>query len=179
MPLTTLEKTTAVRKRMDSGERLREIRKSKGLRQQDLADEIGEAGVSQVSVSRWEREGIPEYIVDQVAEVLDVSVDDLNPDDQGSEADQEYVTSGEDVRPWRNAVSRAQMDPDLQVLLMALPLFIDEKTGIVTLKLDDFAQEVPVGRTLIGERWGDVIDSPFVERIGHLEWVLRLAFPGD
>lgn len=61
---------------MSIGERILELRKQKGLSQQDVADKIG---ISKAQLSRYEAKGVqpPADCINQLAELFEVSTDFL------------------------------------------------------------------------------------------------------
>jgi transcriptional regulator with XRE-family HTH domain len=66
---------------MSFGQKLREIRRAKGLTQQGLADK---AGIPQTTISGWENAGYLPNLIDgyKVAVALGISISDLLEDDQ-------------------------------------------------------------------------------------------------
>lgn len=175
------------------GKAIRHLRKQRGMTLTELGAKVGDGGVSHVTVGRYERgerQPSPAMLQD-IAEALGTNIGELRelnralrgPESEAeleadSEAMSDYVTSKTDVTTWRDRVIR---DPELnqwvQMILMALPIFLDRKSWVAPVTIDQFVRET--GRTLelVEEHWPGVLDSPYVERLGENRWTLRLRFP--
>lgn len=169
------------------GRAIRKIRKDKGLTLDDVA---GPCDVSAVTISRYERgERQPDKkMVRCIAGVLDTPVDQLfavaaqfEPDEPVStkESVSGYVASEGDRSAWRDAVYESDLSGETKLILtaLALPQFINKSLWIVTTNVEEFLEVVKLDPELVRAHWDEAISSPFVERVGSVEWVLRLKFP--
>lgn len=163
------------------GAKLKLMRDGAGLSQEQLADQLG---VSRMTVIRWEQaEVLPKGRLGEVAELLGVDpaalLDDPPPTEPATQP--AHVHSQESLVTWMRAVGRAQhSDPMLKLLLLSLPILLDEGAWIVPVTVDQLIGVTHMHETAakIREVWPQVVGSPWVERMGQVEWVFRLRFDG-
>lgn len=164
---------------MSTSNNIRRMRKTAGLSQADLADRLG---VHQTVVSRWERgvADLPDDRVGDLAEALNVPPQDLKrlgvPEPDSSSG---YVNSEAERSSWRDAVYESDLSGEAKLILTALavPQLLNKNLWIVTTTVDEFLEVVKLNPELVRAHWDEAISSPFVERVGSVEWVLRLKFP--
>lgn len=176
------------------GDAIQQMRKRQGL----TLEELGErSGIHQTSISRYER-GVREprlKAVQSIADALGVSVEEImslakSLEYAESEEGAEYVPavdqgSGEDAEQpfnlerWRVLVSLAKMDWRAKLLLSLLPAFLDRESGIVGITRDEAIERGDLSESTVDTAFPIVLESGFVERIGAVEYMLRLRFPPD
>jgi transcriptional regulator with XRE-family HTH domain len=153
-----------------------------------------EVGVTHGTVSRYERgERTPsDEMLERIASALGISVQDIYEkadelDDTQSEpahtrhnngTTSNYVNATRHIPKWRDRVIRdVSVDEGLELLLMALPAFLDRMSWIIPITQEQYIRETGRSRDLVADRWEDMLESPYVERIGENEWTLRLRIP--
>lgn len=123
---------------------------------------------------------MPRDQIEAVAEVLETSIDELSEDvaaDRG-ETNDSYVFSPEDLMEWSSRISSADVADEVVVLLVALTMFIDkEETWLVMTTPEAMAERTGRDLEMIESNWGDMLETPYVERVSPAEYVLRLALP--
>lgn len=169
------------------GMKIRELRRRGKKTQDDVADALD---VHKTTVSRWERTGdIPVERLEDLAEALGVSSDELealrgaNAGAQSTSPTTQpaHVHSQESLVLWMRAVGRAQhADPMIKLLLLTLPILIDDAAWIVTVTIGQLIETTHMQESTekIRQVWPQVVGSPWVERVGVVEWVFRLRFEG-
>ena len=109
---------------MDIGERVRSLRKGKGMTQDDLADEVGL--VDQIYISRLETgrlKNVRPEVLRALSTTFGVSVDYLLLGDEGADKD-----SGKSEKPIQQFImSFMCMPPAKQSQVMDFTAFIDKK----------------------------------------------------
>lgn len=171
---------------------IRYKRLQKGMTLEELGARVGK-GLSHATISRYETGSRQPSakILHQIAEALDTTVEELRALENELRAGEAvvhhevpvetlpgYVTSRMDISAWRDAVLKDRdLDDFVQVILVTLPLFLDKKHWIVTITTDQFLRETGRSKALVDQYWLEAISSPYVERIGEVEWTLRLRFP--
>lgn len=171
------------------GRAIKHRRKQAGLSQSELGDKLG---VTHTTISRYER-GIRQpspKVLHRIADVLDTEVEELRHLDdelreEGSSRDEPdasgngvYVATRSDISRWRSAVIRDRgLDDMTELLLLALPEFLDKSNWVATVTIEQFARETNRNPEITESHWPEMIASPYVERLGEVEWVLRLTFP--
>ncbi|MFB6351797.1 MAG: helix-turn-helix transcriptional regulator [Bradymonadaceae bacterium] len=161
---------------------LASLRNEREMTQEELADACG---VSRMTVYRWEKEGLPPKRVDQVAQALNIDRGEVEAvvGVQEAKGAADYVRSGEDASDWRDAVVAAVDDFELRALLMSMASkddsLLDRRFWVVVATLEEVAEAVNADQAKVEELWPDVLASPFVERIGSVEWCLALRFPDN
>lgn len=166
------------------GNRLKVARAEADLYQSDIAEEVG---VQQTSVSSWEREGwVPTKRLKAVAEVLDVSPKWLatgkEPDEEEAEqAKERWVGSKEELVDWiREVRDDERYSKAVRETIIDLNFFIDEGgTWAVSVTPEALAERVRGDLDEVKSHWDEVLDSPYVERIGPGKWTLKLVFPEE
>jgi transcriptional regulator with XRE-family HTH domain len=111
---------------MDIGERVRSIRKSKGMTQEDLAEAVGL--VDQIYISRLETgrlKNVRPDVLKSLSEVLEVSVEYLLLGDKT--ADTQVKSSGEPVQ--RFMVSFFGLSPAKQEQVIDFTRFIEKESN--------------------------------------------------
>lgn len=150
---------------------VKERRSDKKLSQAAFGKQL-DPPVTQGVISAWEtgREPIPEARYEQIAKVLDLTVEEL----QGITC---YVSDVSEYDEWSRAILRTERDLRLVVTLQALTMFCDDQ-HVAGVTIEAIANAVP-GLDLEDVRavWSRVLASPFVERRGVAEWSFRLRFP--
>jgi len=170
------------------GDRLKQIREKRGVTQEELAEEFG---VSRMTVYRWEKEGLPEARVEQVADALDVTVDELtSPAVEEGARVEPYVRSADAVSDWRDAVMEADdLDFDTRSLLNSLPAYMDRTFWVYIGSLEWLSEQTGAPLELVEEKWPAVLESEFVDVLDpegvtdgdrakgvEFRWVLALKF---
>lgn len=170
---------------------VRELREKAGINQADVAIK---AGVSNVTISRYERgeRQISLKTLMKIADAIGVTAEDIQERARELEAAApksstaapeliEYVHSQDSLVAWQRAVGRAKhADPMIKLLLLTLPILIDEDAWIVLTTVEQLIETTHMHEEAekIHEVWPQVVESPWVERVGQVEWVFRLRF-GD
>lgn len=166
------------------GSAIRRFREKKGLTMAELGELIG---VSHTTISRYERGSrtpSAEKLRD-IAQALGVSVSEMvdmekaikgeilaRPDLIG------FVSSETDSTRWRDMVlSDHELDPWVQMILVALPIFMDRISWVVPITIDQFIEETGRSKEIVKAHWGAVSNSKYVDRVGKVEWVFRLRIP--
>ncbi len=166
------------------GLKIRELRKRGRKTQDDIADALD---VHKTTVSRWERTGdVPVERLEDLANALGVTLDELEAlrgksggDTTTAPESPDYVHSSESLVLWWRAVGRAKHpDPMTRLLLLTLPTLIDESAWIVLTTVEQLIETTHMQDEAerIRKVWPRVVESPWVERVGQVEWVFRLRF---
>lgn len=163
---------------------LRMKRDERGMSQGDLASALG---LHRNTVARWEQEDkLPRKNRQAVADLFGVPLSVVEAAVDGKliegEAAREswQVRSLEDLHEWRNAVAA---DPALHaqdyafLILIALPMFFDRDSWVVSVTIDAFVERTHTDRAQVEAHWPEMLASGYVERVGVGEWTLRLVFP--
>lgn len=174
------------------GRAIREMRVARGLTLAELGEMCG--GVTHVTMSRYERgdrQPSP-AMVQGIADALGTTVEELRELEQsliqgsgGSDRryglpdePQEYVSSQSDISTWRDQVIRdPSLEPWPQMILMALPIFLDKTSWVAPITVEQFSRETGRTLALVEQHWPAVLDSGYVDRLGENEWTFRLKFP--
>lgn len=162
------------------GDKISKLRKDAGYRSQQALGE--EVGLHQTMISQIEtgRRSIPEDRLEKFAEKLGVPPRELKPESLGQKYVSGSVKSKEDLGDWRDMVIQDESLPwgTKSVLLsITTPPFLSREDWIVTVTIDQLVRETGRSRELVETHWNDMLNSDYVERIGEVEWVLRLVFP--
>lgn len=162
---------------------IRQLRTEKGYSQEELGERVG---VSKMTISRWESSDPPEHRVQEIAAALGCSVThlrqaaaQLSAQATAQAETTSFVRSVAGINAWRNAIALAGLDPHVALILAILPAFLDVETGVVVVTTAEL-----YGRANLPPEWVQthlpaVLASPWVDRIGQVEWVLKLVFPPD
>ncbi|RAL23060.1 hypothetical protein DL240_09240 [Lujinxingia litoralis] len=158
---------------------IRDIRTQRGLTQQELADAIG---VSKMTISRWERQPPPEDRLPEIARALQCSVRALLERAAGQAVESlrlecSHVRSDAEANAWRNAIALARLSPEITLMLTTLPAFLDPDSGVVALTSHELITRANLPENWVREHWNTVVTGPWVERLGSVEWALKLVFP--
>ncbi len=177
------------------GDAIQQMRKRHGL----TLEELGErSGIHQTSISRYER-GLREprlKAVQSIADALGTSVEEIMALAKSLEYAEgegaEYVpaapstSSGEhapgeqfNLERWRVLASLAKMDWRAKLLLGVLPAFLDRESGVVAITREQAITRAHLSAELVDAAFPIVLESGFVDRIGEVEYMLRLRFPAD
>jgi DNA-binding XRE family transcriptional regulator len=164
--------------------KLKTLRKRADLTQQELADLVD---VSRYTIIRWEKpldEGgnVPEeWRIPQLSEALGVDEDEVREavapeaapgDDEG------YVTDEGAAHDWQQVVVRdREMDDLVRVILMSLPEFLDQRAWVAAFDADAYIETTNRSREMVEEYLPRAVESDYVERVGTIDYVLRLKFP--
>lgn len=162
------------------GKVIKDIRKQQLMNQMEFAQR---AGVSQSTVSRWERDSdpVPVNRQEELADALGVSVEELGADPQaveearGQRSDGYVRTSGE-VNAWRDKLGVTPMNMYVRLILAILPSFRTEE-GVVLVTRQQLIDDANLPGELVDEHWPAVLESEWVERVGEVEWAFRLVMP--
>lgn len=163
-----------------SGGSIRKLRKEKRLSQSQLGERIGEKGVTKTTISRWENRDAPEERVEEIADALGVSPEDLLTDDtKQSSIPPQFVQKDRQTGKWRDAVVSAGVDRDVRTILMTLthPDLLDRRFWVISTTIERFAEITNDPVEWVREHWEEVLESPFVEQVGDGEFCLALRFP--
>ena len=174
------------------GRGIRHYRQERGLSLKDVA---AQCDCTFNTISRYERgkRSPSENMIHCIADALGVSVEQLRDKGRELEAGElvrqqaerqpgpgDYVSSAEDVSRWRDKVVRDQtLDQWEQMILMALPAFLDRQSWVVPITEGEFIEQTGRSREVVEEHFASAIASAYVERLGRVEWALRLVFPGS
>ncbi len=166
---------------MSDGGSIRRLRKEAELNQTELAKRLG---VHQTVISRWERGlvPVPDDRKDDLADALGVDVAALGAASEVTEpvgTSGQYVTSERERSAWRDAVYESDLHGEAKLILTALavPQLLNKNLWIVTTTVDEFLEVVKLDPDIVHAHWDEAINSPFVERVGKVEYVFRLKFP--
>jgi transcriptional regulator with XRE-family HTH domain len=155
------------------GGKVKQLREEAGLSIREAADLVG---MSPGAIQYWEREDrVPEEHRQKYAGVLEVDPDALDSAPSGR-----LLSTKGQINRWRDIVQLTRshgLTHSEKYILVSLPLLYDEELGAVHCTIDQLAEEIHEDPEFIREHWDEVIDSPFVERVGSVEWLLRLKFP--
>lgn len=176
------------------GDVIRAIREGAGLRQKDLAALVG---VSSVAISNYERgtRSPSAEMLEKIAAVLDVNVEFIHykaaelasvipdgpvPPFRRSSSSMSYVNSESDLVEWRNQLlDSGSEDPDFLLIMMVIPRFLDQGSWVISTTIPEIAMRAALPVETVEEKWEQVLNSSFVERLGSGEWTLRLVFSAD
>ncbi|MFP4600323.1 MAG: helix-turn-helix domain-containing protein [Persicimonas sp.] len=162
------------------GKKFARLRKEAGYKSQgDLARRIG-VDRSMISQIETGRRGIPENRVSGFAQALGVDSRELTAASLGGPQASGYVESPDDISTWRDRVAFDQSLPwQAQVILVSLAarVFLDRDSWVVAVTKDQFIRETGRSRELVDGYWINAMGSDYVERIGEVEWVVKLKFP--
>lgn len=149
---------------------LEDLRQKEGLSLRGAGDLIG---VSHTTVRRWEKRGyVRDDKVDAYAKVLGVEPDKLR-EEQGTPPSS-YVRGPGDFDGYRAAVSRYSCAGPVKLLLMLLLEFFDEDLRAAAVTKQSMADISGYDLDDVDAHWQDVLDSPFVEQVGSVEYVMKL-----
>lgn len=150
------------------------------MKQTELADILG---VHFNTLSRWENTKPPKSRVSELAKILELNEPELyeqverdhTPEGAGDPKDKNDLF--EVIYRWRNAISMAMMDPFLRLVLGSLPVFMDMETGVIAVTIQQIIETTHINADRVHEVWPEVLASPFVERVGKVEYMFKLRFP--
>lgn len=150
-------------------------RKELGMNQEQLAEVLG---VHRNTVARWERSGkvAPDRLAD-LAKALGVESKTILRGGYEKKDDDDSSGSYAIIHSWRNAISIAQMDPYVRLVLGILPVFMDMETGVIAVTMRQLIETAHLTPERVEEVWPAVISSQFVERVGQVEYMFKLRFP--
>lgn len=172
------------------GHAIRYMRNQAGLSQADLGERAG--GLTHVAISRYERgKRQPDpSTLKAIAGALGATVDELRELEgqlRGAKSESEpeqddallgYVHSKSDISAWRDRVARDRgLEDRVHDVLMALPLFLDRTSWVVSVNADHFIEETGRSQELVDEYLPLAMASEYVERIGRVRYTARLTFP--
>ncbi|WP_164856288.1 helix-turn-helix transcriptional regulator [Lujinxingia sediminis] len=162
---------------------IRQLRTEKGYSQEELGDRLG---VSKMTISRWEASDPPDNRVSEIAGALEISVTHLrrlaaglNTRAQAQAETTTFVRSDAGINAWRNAIALAGLDPHVALILATLPAFLDAETGVVVVTTAELYERANLPPEWVQTHLPAVVDSPWVDRIGRVEWVFTLTFPPE
>ncbi|RDV36162.1 XRE family transcriptional regulator [Bradymonadaceae bacterium TMQ3] len=162
---------------------IRQLRTEKGYSQEELGDRLG---VSKMTISRWEASDPPDNRVSEIAGALEISVTHLrrlaaglNARAQAQAETTTFVRSDAGINAWRNAIALAGLDPHVALILATLPAFLDAETGVVVVTTAELYERANLPPEWVQTHLPAVVDSPWVDRIGRVEWVFTLTFPPE
>lgn len=175
------------------GDVLKKYRKRRKLSQSALAKIIG---VNQATLSRWERNEVPvpPERLKQLGDELGIEKSDLKrmafesspyAFDLGVEnplppPPTGHVTDNAGLDAWTTRViADGPDDPNLKLLLFVLQNYIDKTSWVVSGTIPQIAASASLPVGMVEDLWADLLESPFVERVGSGEWTLRLVVPGE
>lgn len=153
-----------------SGSRLKEFRQRVGLTQTELSEMLN---VNQTMVSRWERglDPVAERHIPSLAVALGVEADAIRAWKHGPEM------TAKQPDTWRDHVWDAPLSMAARLILMGLPIYADEKTGVVSVTPENLASSSRMEMPELLETMSEIIASGFVRRIGEADYVFELTFP--
>jgi transcriptional regulator with XRE-family HTH domain len=162
--------------------RLTQLRGERGLTQQELADMCG---VSRGTVSRWENQHFNPSAenITKMASVLDVDPSELESLKSNEEEGPRYVSSDDDKEAWWDIVVKDREIDDLtRVVLLRLPTeeeWVDESSDpwVITVTVDEYIERSARTREMVEKHLPKAMETPYVERIGRVEYTARLRFP--
>lgn len=155
------------------GSTVKQLLKQAGMSYADFANEMGMS-------KSWaqycaDKDSIPAKHRERAAEVLGVELGDIGGAPAGR-----AVRGSSELEVWRDRVDLLQspgLTPTQKWLTAALRHFFDEELGAVHCTIPHVADRLQVDEALVRKNWDAILDSPFVERIGSVKWLLRLKFP--
>lgn len=175
------------------GGTIKRLRKKAGFRRQEdlaraMSEHLGEGQVDQSQISKWETNSrqVPDDKIEALAAALGVPVGELlterreaeEREAQGSDRIGRIVT-GNQIGAWAIAAGVSDQPEDVRMVLVALASFVDPDTWVVSISQDELARSANLRLEMVRERWHEVLDSDFVERIGTGEWTLKLVLPSN
>ena len=161
------------------GNRIARLRKQAGLSQAKLGELIG--GVHQTMISQIEAgdRGIPDERLSALAGALDVDEAELSVEALG--ASQTGRVMSEQMRSaWRDRVIMDRsLDPFVMNLLITLsaPVFRPGGHWIIHVTVDQFVRETGRDKAKVEEYWSALVDSPYLERVGEVQWAFWMVLP--
>lgn len=174
---------------MTPGEKLKQIRKAKGLSQAELGSIIG---VHNTAISQWEK-GRLEIIDERIPQLAQAfgmtepkfrSILNLYPVDINADPSFQLVTPSEfasrkqrldDAASWTEAVATSDLPDGVRFILLCLPAVADD--GIVALTHEEFAERLNFEPERIARDWPKVLETDFVETVGSASLgVIRLKY---
>ncbi|QDG52191.1 helix-turn-helix transcriptional regulator [Persicimonas caeni] len=161
------------------GERIARLRKQAGLSQTKLGKLIG--GVHQTMISQIEAgdRGIPDERLSALAGALGVDEAELTVDSLG-ESGSGKVSSEELRSAWRDRVA---MDPSLDpfvmnmLMMVSAPVFRPAGNWLIHVTVEQFARETGRDLQRVEQHWQQMVDTPYLERVGEVEWAFWMTFP--
>lgn len=167
-----------------TGRKVLELRKKLRISQRELGERVG---VKQSMISQIER-GVKAISVDllpDIARALGVDDAELMPEafapSPMAGAPGSYVAGYEDIQTWRTQVLRDHDVSDGASVILALlasPPFLDSRSWIVFVTVDQFIRDTGRSREYVERHWAEAMSSRYVDLIGEVEWSFRLVFPG-
>ena len=164
------------------GQAIRQLRKQRGLRLEDIATECG---VTAVTISRYERgnRAPSKKMLIKLAKALSATTEELSRlagehKEETPSPPTGQVTSEATLTAWTtHVIADGPDDPNLKLLLFVLQNYVDKTSWVVSGTIPQIAlsASLPVG--MVEDLWEELLGSPFVERVGSGEWVLRLVVP--
>ena len=166
-----------------TGRKVLELRNKLRMSQRELGER---AGVKQSMISQIER-GVKAISIDLMPELaralgVDESVltlEALAPKTRLG-APGSFGASDEDIQVWRTRILRDLDVSDGASVILALlasPPFLDGRSWIVFVTVEQFIRDTGRSRKYVEEHWPEAMESNYVELIGEVEWSFRLKFP--
>lgn len=161
-----------------AGLSLRRLREEAGKTLRGVEADMGESGPTFTTISRWEKKGrIPDEWQQAYADSVGVGVEVVRRlSTQNSEPD--YV-GRERISEWRDRVYESDLSEDAKHIATAVAYFFKPEVRVVTLTIDVMVDRLGFSRDRVEAAWPEVIDSPFVEPVPDIEWVIRLVMPSE
>lgn len=161
---------------MNNGKSLESLLNQAGKTLREVADICG---VTHPTVIRWRKKNrVPAKKRDLFARAVGVDravVDEIS--DRGLRSSAGYVSSPDQVGEWRDRVMESDHDQMTKLVLTALPLLMVEPDWTVHVTIDALVDRAKLKRATVAQRWPDVLGSPFVARVGPVQWALKLRIP--
>lgn len=144
--------------------------------------EVAEAcGVTHPTIIRWRKKNrVPAKKRDAFAQAVGVDrvvVDRISQ--QGRAAAAGIVSNRDQVSDWRDLIMEGDHTQDVKLVLSALPLLMVEPDWTVYVTVDELVSRAKLERPTVEGAWPDVLASPFVKRVGPVEWALKLRIPSE
>jgi len=164
-------------------ELLKKAREGAGMSQDDLKEA---SGVSVSNISRYENShrNPSDESLDALIEALEV---DQETEDRMREAVRRardkttgpngMVDDPDKIEPWTNAVLSSELPGNARIILANARHLLDEQSWVVAATTEEIADAANLSPSEVESAIHHALDSPFLERIGSVEWAFRLTFP--
>lgn len=167
------------------GKAIRVLRNERDMTLRELADQVS---VQLQSISRYERgdRRPADETLNEIAEAFGLDVDDImrlarqkSDEADGATPDiQGRVTSSLDRDHWRDRVATDErIDQEVKLLLFAVSALADQDSWVASFTLGELVERVGLEEPTISAHWDEMLESGYVERLGKVEWTLKLVFP--
>jgi len=160
---------------------LRALRERQGMTLRDVEAKMGDDGPHYSTIARWERSSIvPKKHQASFAQALGITSQELRDVVASTTPPPptNHITSEATLTAWTTRViADGPDDPNLKLLLFVLQNYVDKTSWVVSGTIPQIALSASLPTGMVEDLWEELLGSPFVERVGSGEWVLRLVVP--